>query len=45
MFLFQVVQDQLKETLYIRVPKRGTTEEKHFEPLSVAFLVSKSKTI
>ena len=38
-FLLQVVQDQLKETLYIRVPKRGSTEEKHFEPLSVAFLV------
>ena len=38
-FLLQVVQDQLKDTLYIRVPKRGGTEEKHFEPLSVAFLV------
>ena len=31
-FLFQ-------DTLYIRVPKRGGIEEKHFEPLSVAFLV------
>ncbi len=38
-FLLTVVQDQLKDTLYIRVPKRGGTEEKHFEPLSVAFLV------
>ena len=38
-FLLQVVQDQLKETLYIRVPRRDGTEEKHFEPLSVAFLV------
>ncbi|ELT98539.1 hypothetical protein CAPTEDRAFT_177712 [Capitella teleta] len=39
-FLLQVVQDQLKDTLYIRVPKHGGgTEDKHFEPLSVAFLV------
>lgn len=38
-FLLQVVQDQLKDTLYIRVPKRNGTEERHFEPLSVAFLV------
>ena len=38
-FLLQIVQDQLKDTLYIRVPKRGGIEEKHFEPLSVAFLV------
>lgn len=40
-FLLQVVQDQLKDTLYIRVPRANTQdgEEKHFEPLSVAFLV------
>src|SRR6218665_564237 len=38
-FLLQIVQDQLQDTLYIRVPKRGGTDEKHFEPLSVAFLV------
>ena len=38
-FLLQIVQDQLQDTLYIRVPKRGGIEEKHFEPLSVAFLV------
>jgi len=38
-FLLQIVQEQLQDTLYIRVPKRGSTEEKHFEPLSVAFLV------
>jgi len=29
----------LQDTLYIRIPKQGGTEEKHFEPLSVAFLV------
>ncbi len=29
----------VQDTLYIRVPKRGGIEEKHFEPLSVAFLV------
>jgi len=29
----------LQDTLYIRIPKHGGTEEKHFEPLSVAFLV------
>jgi chitin synthase len=29
----------LQDTLYIKIPKRGGTEEKHFEPLSVAFLV------
>lgn len=38
-FLLQVVQDQLKDTLYIRVPTKGGLEYKHFEPLSVAFLV------
>lgn len=37
--LLQIVQDQLKETLYIRIPTRGgAVEERHFEPLSVAFL-------
>ena len=25
--------------MYIRIPKQGGTEDKHFEPLSVAFLV------
>ena len=38
-FLLQVVQDQLKDTLYITIPKQDSSEEKHFEPLSVAFLV------
>ncbi|XP_013398991.1 uncharacterized protein LOC106165353 [Lingula anatina] len=39
-FLLQIVQDQLKETLYIRVPRaNGEGEQRHFEPLSVAFLV------
>ena len=38
-FLLQIVQDQLKDTLYIRVPAKGGLEYKHFEPLSVAFLV------
>ena len=37
-FLLQIVQDQLKDTLYIQVPRPGR-ENKHFEPLSVAFLV------
>ncbi|KAI0226976.1 hypothetical protein LSAT2_022565, partial [Lamellibrachia satsuma] len=35
----QIVQDQLKDTLYIRVQKQGSNEEMQFEPLSVAFLV------
>lgn len=30
---------QLQDTLYIRIPKQGGTEDKHFEPLSVVFLV------
>ena len=41
-FLLQVVQDQLKDTLYIRVPRRGGGDDQRdmqFEPLSVAFLV------
>ena len=38
-FLLQVVQDQLKDTLYIRVPTEDGLEYRHFEPLSVAFLV------
>ncbi|CAH1788341.1 unnamed protein product [Owenia fusiformis] len=37
-FLLNIVQDQLKETLYIRVPRPGR-DERRFEPLSVAFLV------